>query len=208
MPATPLLTPSDATLLLVDPQPGLAFAVESSPREALRQNLIALAKTAGAFSMPVVVTTSASKRFSGPIFPELQAVLGTSVPIERTSMDAWDSAEVVSAVSKTGRKAVIVAGLLTEACIFFTAVSALAKGYRVLVVVDACGASSPVAQDISIRLLESQGAELRTWLQVLLELQRDWTRSATYKGASDIVKAHAGAYGIGLNYAKAMIPPG
>jgi nicotinamidase-related amidase len=208
MPATSLLTSADAALLLVDPQPGLAFAVESSPREALRQNLIALAKTAAAFSMPVIVTTSASKHFSGPVFPELQAVLGASVPIERTSMDAWDSAEVVAAVGKTGRKAIIVAGLLTEACIFFTAVSALAKGYRVLVVVDACGASSPVAQDISTRLLESQGAELRTWLQVLLELQRDWTRSATYKGASDIVKAHAGAYGIGLNYAKAMIPPG
>jgi nicotinamidase-related amidase len=102
---------------------------------------------------------------------------------------------------------IILAGLLTEACIAFTAISALAAGYRVVVVADACGASSSVAQDISLRTLEKQGAELRTWLQMLLELQRDWTHAATYKGASDIVKAHAGAYGIGLNYAKAMIPP-
>jgi nicotinamidase-related amidase len=207
MPTTSLLTPKDPALLLVDPQPGLAFAVESSPRETLRQNLIALAKTAGVFELPIVLTTSASKRFSGPIFPELQAALGAMSSIERTSMNAWESKEVVSAVERTGRKAIILAGLLTEACVAFTGISALAAGYRVLVVADACGASSPTAQDISIRLLESQGAELRTWLQVLLELQRDWTRSATYKGASDIVKAHAGAYGIGLNYAAAMIPP-
>jgi nicotinamidase-related amidase len=207
MPTTSLLTPKDATLVLVDPQPGLAFAVESGPRETLRQNIIALAKTAGVFQLPIVLTTSASKRFSGPIFPELQAALGAISSIERTSMNAWESKDVVGAVERTGRKAIILAGLLTEACVAFTGISALAAGYRVLVVADACGASSPTAQDISIRLLESQGAELRTWLQVLLELQRDWTRSATYKGASDIVKAHAGAYGIGLNYAAAMIPP-
>jgi nicotinamidase-related amidase len=207
MQTTSLLTPKDATLVLVDPQPGLAFAVESSPREALRQNIIALAKTAAVFELPIVVTTSASKRFSGPIFPELQAALGAVSPIERTSMNAWESAEVVAAVNHTGRKVIILAGLLTEACVAFTAISALAAGLRVIVVADACGASSPVAQDISLRLLESQGAELRTWLQFLLELQRDWTRSATYKGASDIVKEHGGAYGIALNYAKAMILP-
>jgi nicotinamidase-related amidase len=205
MAKTSLLTPNDPALLLVDSQPGLAFAVESSPREALRQNLIALAKTATVFGLPIVTTTSATKKFSGPMFPELQAVLGAINPIERTSMNAWESLEVVAAVERTGRKALILAGLLTEACVTFTAISALAAGYRVLVVVDACGASSGVAQDISIRTLESQGAELRTWLQVLLELQRDWTHAATYKGASDIVKAHAGAYGIGLNYAKAML---
>jgi nicotinamidase-related amidase len=204
---TPLLTPNDIVLLLIDPQPGLAFAVESSPRETLRGNLIALAKTAGVFEVPIVLTTSASKRFSGPIFPELQAALGPVIAIERTSMNAWESAEVVASIGRTGRKVIVLAGLLTEACIAFTAISALAAGLRVIVVADACGASTPVAQDISLRLLERQGAELRTWLQFLLELQRDWTRSATYKGATDIVKEHGGAYGIALNYAKAMIPP-
>ncbi len=122
-------------------------------------------------------------------------------------MNAWESAEVVAAVGRSGRKVIILAGLLTEACVAFTAISALAAGLRVIVVADACGASTPVAQDISLRLLESQGAEPRTWLQLLLELQRDWTRSATYKGATDIVKEHGGAYGIALNYAKAMISP-
>src|ERR1700689_2177735 len=104
MPTTSLLTPKDATLVLVDPQPGLAFAVESAPRETLRQNIIALAKTAAVFDLPIVVTSSASKRFSGPIFPELQAALGAISPIERTSMNAWESADVVTAVEKAGRK--------------------------------------------------------------------------------------------------------
>jgi hypothetical protein len=43
--------------------------------------------------------------------------------------------------------------------------------------------------------------------QVLLELQRDWTRHATHDGARSIVEAHGGGYGIGLAYARDMIHP-
>lgn len=46
------------------------------------------------------------------------------------------------------------------------------------------------------------------WIQVLLELQRDWTRRATYDGARSIVEAHAGGYRIGLAYARDMIKSG
>ncbi len=43
-----------------------------------------------------------------------------------------------------------------------------------------------------------------SWLQVLLELQRDWTRHATYDAARNVVVANGGGYGIGLNYVKDM----
>jgi hypothetical protein len=38
-----------------------------------------------------------------------------------------------------------------------------------------------------------------------LELQRDWTRQATYEGARGIVEAFGGGYGIGLAYAQSML---
>ena len=41
---------------------------------------------------------------------------------------------------------------------------------------------------------------MTSWLQVLLDLQRDWTRLETYAGATDIIKQNVGGYGIGLNY--------
>jgi hypothetical protein len=37
-------------------------------------------------------------------------------------------------------------------------------------------------------------------------LQRDWTRHATYDGARAIVEGHDGGYGIGLAYARDMLP--
>jgi len=69
-----LLSPSECVLLLVDLQAGLGYGVESMPRQVLMNNATALAKTATTFGVPVVATTSASKVYSGPLFPQLQSV--------------------------------------------------------------------------------------------------------------------------------------
>jgi hypothetical protein len=44
-----------------------------------------------------------------------------------------------------------------------------------------------------------------TWLQVLLEYQRDWARQGTYDAVMNLAKEHGGAYGVGIFYAKAML---
>ena len=48
---------------------------------------------------------------------------------------------------------------------------------------------------------------MASWLQVVLELQRDWTRKDTYDGARGIIEENGGGYGIGLRYARQMIAP-
>ena len=52
-------------MLLVDFQAGLGFGVESASRQVLLNNAVALARTAAAFDVPVVVSTSASRVYSG-----------------------------------------------------------------------------------------------------------------------------------------------
>jgi hypothetical protein len=101
----------------------------------------------------------------------------------------------------------IVAGLLTEACVSFPVLSALADGYEVFVVADACGGLSPVGHEMALRRMEASGATLTSWIQVLLELQRDWTRHETYESARTVVVEHGGGYGMGLAYAREMIHP-
>jgi hypothetical protein len=44
-----------------------------------------------------------------------------------------------------------------------------------------------------------------TSVQYLLELQRDWARTATYDKTMAVAKANGGAYGLGIIYAKAII---
>lgn len=204
---SPLITPDDCALLLTDVQAGLAFGVDSAPRQPLRDNLIALARTAGVFKLPIVASTSASKVYSGPMLPQVQAVIPEVTPIERRSMNLWEDDAARGAVLATGRKRLLLAGLLTEACVSFCALSAQAEGYQVFVVADACGGLTASSHELALRRLEQAGVTLTSWIQVLLELQRDWTRHATYDGARAIVEAHGGGYGIGLGYARDMIHP-
>jgi hypothetical protein len=44
-----------------------------------------------------------------------------------------------------------------------------------------------------------------TWLQVMLEWQRDWARQETYDAVINVAKEHGGGYGLGINYAKTML---
>jgi len=201
----PLLDPASCALVLVDPQAGLAFGVGSEDRQTLRGNLVALARTASVFNLPVIVSTSATKVYSGPVLPVVQAALPDVAPIDRCSMDAWEDETVRNAIVGTGRRTLIFAGLLTEACVSFPALSAAAEGYDVYVVGDACGGLTAQSHELALRRMEAAGIKLTSWLQLLLEFQRDWTRRETYDGARAIVEEFAGGYGIGLAYARDMI---
>jgi nicotinamidase-related amidase len=203
----PLIQPGECVLLLVDLQAGLAFGVSSEHRQTLVNNAIALARTAVVLGLPVVVSTSASKVYSGPFMPAIAKMLPSVQSIERRNMNVWEDDATRAAVVATGRRRLLVAGMLTEACVSFTVLSALAEGYDVFVVADACGGLTPSSHDFALRRMEAAGARITSWIQVLLELQRDWTRKETYDGARAIVEANGGGYGIGLAYARDMIKP-
>jgi len=205
--AVRLLIPDDCALLLIDQQAGLAFGVGSIDRQVLLNNVIALAKTARAFGLPIVVSTSATKVYSGPLMPAIQAALPGVVSPERRNMNVWEDEGARSAIVKTGRRRLIVSGLLIEACVTFSVLSAIEAGLEVYVVGDACGGLTPASYDLALRRMEAAGARVTSWIQVLLELQRDWTRHATYDQARAIVETHGGGYGIGLAYARDMIHP-
>ena len=202
-----LLTPGTCAMVLVDFQAGLGFGVESASRQVLLNNAVALARTAAAFSVPVVVSTSASRVYSGPLLPALQDALPAVKAIERKPMNVWEDETVKNAIVATGRRRLILAGFLTEACVSFSALSALDEGFDVFIVADACGGLSPASHELALRRLEQAGARLCSWIQVLLEFQRDWTRHATYEAARAIVVANGGGYGMGLAYAREMPHP-
>lgn len=205
--ANVLSKPEECVLLLVDFQAGLGFGVESGSRQGLLNNAVALAKTAIAFNVPVVATTSASKVYSGPMFPAVQAVIPEVKAVERRNMNLWEDDAARGAVLATNRKRIITAGFLTEACISFPVLSALKDGFEMFVCADTCGGLSQVSHDLALRRMEAAGATLTSWIQVLLEFQRDWTRHATYEAARAIVVENGGGYGMGLAYAREMIRP-
>jgi nicotinamidase-related amidase len=202
-----LLKPEECVMLLVDFQAGLGFGVESIPRQVVLNNAVALARTASAFKVPVIASISAARVYSGPLLPGLQEALPSVKAIERRSMNVWEDEAARNAVVATNRKRLIVAGFLTEACVSFPALSALKDGFEVFVVGDVCGGLTPDSHELALRRLEQAGARLTSWIQILLEFQRDWTRHETYEAARAVVVGNGGGYGMGLAYAREMIHP-
>jgi nicotinamidase-related amidase len=125
-------------------------------------------------------------------------------PIDRTTMNAWEDKNFVAAVQKTGRRKLVMAALWTEVCLLTAALSALDDGYKVYIVTDASGGVTAEAHERAIQRMIQAGAAPMTWLQVLLEWQRDWARQETYEAVLDVAREHGGAYGLGIGYAKVM----
>lgn len=200
-----LLNPTNSALILIDHQPQMSFGVQSIDRQTLKNNTVALAKTAKAFGVPTVLTSVETESFSGYIWPELLAVFPDHKPVERSSMNSWEDDKLVAAVKATGRKKLIMAALWTEVCLNFPVLGALQDGYEVYIVTDASGGTTQEAHDMSIQRMIQAGAIPVTWQQVLLEYQRDWSRKGTYDAVMDIVREHSGAYGMGVDYAYTMV---
>jgi nicotinamidase-related amidase len=122
-------------------------------------------------------------------------------------MNLWEDDAARKAVLDTSKPRLLIAGMLTEACVTFPTLAAMKTGLDVFVVADACGGLTTTSHDLALRRMEAAGAKLTTWIQVLLEFQRDWTRHETYEAARAIVVEHGGGYGMGLAYAREMIHP-
>ncbi|WP_239094379.1 hydrolase [Bacillus sp. B15-48] len=189
---------------MIDHQPQMAFATNSHDMTLVRNNVAGLAKSAKLFNVPTVLSTVAADTFSGQIFPEIKEVFPNQEIIDRTSMNAWDDQKVVDAVEKTKKKKLVVAGLWTEVCVVMPVLDALEDGYEVYVVTDASGGVTTEAHDMAIERMIQAGATPITWMQYMLELQRDWANQETYVGAMSIAKEHGGAYGVGIHYAEEM----
>ena len=203
-PGPDLLSPKDHTLILIDFQSQMAFAANSIDPVSLRNNAALVAKAAAGFGVSTILTTVAEKSFSGPMFTEITQPFPDQVLLDRTSMNTWEDKAVIDRVNLHGKDRIVLAGLWTGVCIVGPALSALAQGYEVYFIADACGDVSPEAHERAVQRMIQAGARPMTALQYLLELQRDWARTETYDMTTGIAKVHGGGYGLGITYARTM----
>lgn len=205
-PKLELLTPHNSQLIFIDHQPQMAFGVQSIDRQTLKNNVVALAKSAKVFNIPTTITTVETESFSGHTYPELLAVFPKLPLLERTSMNSWDDQKVRDALKKNGRNKVVVSGLWTEVCNCTFALSAMLEGnYEIYMVADASGGTTVEAHEYAMQRMVQAGVVPMTWQQVLLEWQRDWSRKDSYDQTIAIVQEHSGAYGMGVDYAYTMV---
>ena len=171
-----LLTPQNAVLALIDYQRDQYAGVASVGHDELLAHVTMLGRIATSFELPVVLSTVYVKRGMSGTNPELLEALPGVSEIDRTTMNSWEDPEFRSAVERTGRKKLIIAGLWTEVCVAFPTLDALRAGYQVYVVADAIGGVSQVAHESAMQRMIQAGAMPISVLGLACELQRDWGR--------------------------------
>lgn len=169
------ITSDNAAVLFIDHQTGLANGVQTQNPAEFLNNVKALVALTNAHRLPSIITTSATDGPNGPIMPVVAQGLPNATIVHRPGeINAWDNADFVAAVEKTGRKKLLVAGISTEVCLAFVALSAKQAGYDVYAVLDASGTWDKRVEDAAIARMVQAGIIPMTWVGVGAELLGDW----------------------------------
>ncbi|MBX9609528.1 MAG: hydrolase [Gammaproteobacteria bacterium] len=187
------LDKSQAAVLLVDHQAGLLSLVRDIEPDKFRNNVLALADLASYFELPTILTTSFENGPNGPLMPELKQQFPAAPYIARPgNINAWDNEDFVAAVKATGRRQLIIAGVVTEVCVAFPALSAIEEGYEVFVVTDASGTFDAITRQAAWDRMSRAGAQLMNWFGVACELHRDWRNDV--QGLATLLSNHIPDY--------------
>ena len=170
------LTIENSALALIDHQPAVGLVVHSIDQGLLVTNVAALARAAKALGVPTVLSTIGAKGsvLVDPIFKEISETFPDITPIDRTTTHAWSDPNFRAAIDATGRKKLIMAGIVTGTCLSQSVLAALKDGFEVYFVSDCSGDVSKEAhEDAKVRMTQA-GARPITWLNLTGEWAPDY----------------------------------
>ena len=203
------LTIENSALVLIDHQPAVALAVQSIDHRLLIDNVAGLARAAKALGVPTVLTTVGAQGsvLVDPIFKEISDVFPDITPIDRPSSHAWSHPDVRAAVDATGRRKLIMAGLVTEVCLVQSVLAARNDGFEVFFVSDCSGGVTREAHDDAKVRMTMAGAKPINWMAVTGEWAPYWA-SPERAAIADVYSQRSGSAGLASDYAMAQIKAG
>jgi hypothetical protein len=89
-------------------------------------------------------------------------------------VNAWDSEEFRDAVKATNKSQIILAGIVTDVCTTFLALSLREAGYSVWANIEASGTTSALIRDVSNDRMRDAGVQVVSLFSIICELMRDW----------------------------------
>jgi len=155
------LTIENSVLVLIDHQPAVAVNVHSIDLGLLTNNVAALAAVANGLGVPTVLTTVGTygSVLGDPIFKEISEAFPGVTPIDGPSSHAWSHPDVRAEVEATGRRKLVMAGLVTKVCLAQSVLAARKDGYDVYFVSDCSGGVTKEAHDDAKVRMTMAGAQ-------------------------------------------------
>ncbi|KAI0673271.1 Isochorismatase hydrolase [Trametes maxima] len=187
---------NDVALLIIDHQEGLYQLARDNTPVNVKNSILAHAALGKIYNLPTVMTTSAETGPNGPLPKELIEMHPNAPLIQRHGeVNAWDNAEFRAAVEATGKKQLIIAGITTDVCTTFLALSLVEAGYTVYANSDASGTFNVrTAQDANDRM-RAAGVHVLSMFAVATELMRDWRNTPGTKEMMPFFDTYLPEYG-------------
>lgn len=172
-------SPDTSALVLIDHQFGTMQLVKNLPVELVKRNTLALAKTAKILGIPAMLTSSQEDQLQGAMLPELKQILPEAFAARvkrRGIVNAFDDPNFKAAVEKLGRRNLIMAGITTDVCLIYPAITAMETGYKVQAVMDASGSPFEYSEAMAQQRMRDAGVVLTATNTMIAELAQDWSR--------------------------------
>jgi nicotinamidase-related amidase len=176
-------TAQNAAILLVDHQAMTMNWIYSQDKKNVENNLRMLARIGAELKVPLLITTTMEEQV-GQTWVDIQKLAPTQYAnrIKRGgTINCFIDPNFNAAVKALGKKKLIICGLTTDICLLHTVQGALRNGYEVMVVADACGSMSKLADDLSFDYLRQLGVYVVSANSVLSELYSDFGSSEGQK---------------------------
>jgi hypothetical protein len=170
------LDPSETVIVFADLQGGILERATTNEPSRIRRAVSALATLAKLFEIPALVTTAPSEGGFARVTPEISAALGDQPQLMRNTTDAFLHEPTREAVLRTGRKTLLLAGVATEIIVQHTALSAVAYGLQVQVVIDACGGLSERTEQAALDRLVQAGVISTSIASIAGQLAGDFSQ--------------------------------
>jgi len=169
------ISAQDAVVLFADLQAGIVELSQTNPVDRLKKGVRALAKLAKLLDIPAIVSGVRSEDGNASkMIPQIAEGLGDLPTHHRTTCDSFLNEEIVSAIKATGRKSLLICGVATELAVQLPALTASDQGYKVFVVLDACGGMSERTEQAALQRMAKAGATTVSVMTLAGELAGDF----------------------------------
>ncbi|KAF4553214.1 Hypothetical protein D9617_7g029410 [Elsinoe fawcettii] len=188
---------NDSMLLILDLQVGLYQLARDWDPTLYRENIMAHAELGKLFDLPVIMTTSADQGPNGPLPKEMLEMYPDAPLIRRQGeVNAWDNPEFRAAVQATNKSQIIVAGIVTDVCTAFLALSLRAEGYSVFANIEGSGTTTNLVRDTANSRMERAGVQLVSLFSIVCDLMRDWRNTPGAAEVLPYLDRHMPVYGM------------
>ena len=107
-----LIDPNDSSVLFIDYQEAMLTRLPNTEQLRIRTNIGFLAKGVSEIGLPMFFFRTAIPDEAGTLIEELKTIAESATVFTRDQQDIWQSSAFTDRLNKSGRKTLIVAGLM------------------------------------------------------------------------------------------------